>query len=69
MSKFEKRLLFVQDAIYNDVLVHKTGDKTIVDNSLGMADRWIMRGVAIPIEKEVEVVVPEEKPVYKSKSK
>lgn len=50
--KNEKYVEFVKDAVYNGEIVHRAGQKKNMDNSLGMADRWIKRGVAIEIKEE-----------------
>lgn len=54
MSKNEKKLQFVEDAMYDGKLAHKKGEVKTLDNSLGMADRWIKRGVAIVIVEETK---------------
>lgn len=55
------KLKFIRNAIYNGVIVHKEGDIAFVDNSKGMATRWLVRGVAIEVVDEVPV--KEELPV------
>jgi hypothetical protein len=51
------KLQFVKDAIYNGEIVHKFGDCKEIDDSLGMATRWIVRGVAIKaLETAPEII-------------
>lgn len=40
------KLEFTGDCHYNGELVHKKGEVKEIDNELGMASRWIRRGLA-----------------------
>lgn len=57
----KKKLKFIQDAVYNGVVVHKLGEVLDIENDKGMADRWIKRAVAVefvaaPIKSEPSTV-------------
>lgn len=49
--KTEKTLKFLENAKYNGEIVHHKGETKTLDNKLGMADRWIKRGVAVEVVK------------------
>ncbi len=53
------KLKFVADAFYNGELTYKNGQVVEIDDKLGMASRWIKRGLAVSH-------VEEEKPILKS---
>ena len=51
------KLKFIADAYYNGEHVYKKGQVVEIDNSKGMASRWLRRNLAIEFEdKKVEVV-------------
>lgn len=49
------KLKFIADAYYNGEHVYKKGQVVEIDNSKGMASRWLRRNLAVEVE-EVEVV-------------
>ncbi len=68
--KNEKRLRFVKHAVYNGEVVHKEGEVKVLANDLGMADRWIKRGVAIEVsEEKKEAVKPKSKAELEAEAK
>ena len=53
-------LKFVSDAFYNGVIVFKKDEIHEISDELGYASRWVRRGIAIPIESEVDFSKKEE---------
>lgn len=57
------KLKFIADAYYNGVHVHKAGEVKEIDNSKGMAQRWLSRGIAVEaneVKEEIKEEVKEE---------
>jgi len=46
------KIFIVSDCVYNGELLHKKGETKEVDDSLGMASRWVRRGLALPVSEE-----------------
>lgn len=66
MSK--KTLKFLEDAFYNNELVHKKGDIVELDDSLGYATRWLVYGMAEIVESvKIEAPVKIEEVVEENK--
>ena len=55
------KLKFIADAYYNGEHVYKKGQVVEIDNSKGMASRWLRRNLAVEVEqKYVELEVQAE---------
>lgn len=46
------KLVFLADAIVSGKVAYSKGQTSDVDNSLGSADRWMRRGIAVEVPEE-----------------
>jgi hypothetical protein len=63
------KLKFIADAYYNGVHVHKAGEVKEIDNSKGMAQRWLSRGIAVEADEVKEEIKEEVKEEIKEEVK
>lgn len=50
----KKKLKFIQEAKYNDEVVHQKDEIVELDDSKGYATRWIKRGIAVEITENLK---------------